>query len=144
MIQGAPSARSLNAPAQTRYIYSAWAFTGREVGCQGALLAALILLALPLLLVAAGRIKRLFVPNYAKVYVEQQARLLTVQTTYQQLSPLAPKVSRSMKIRNSPDNLTYAYRRPVDESASSAFSSVSPSKITERNMQLIDLETYVN
>ena len=136
---------------------------GREVGWQGALLAALILLALPLLLVAAGRIKRLFVPNYAKVYVEQQARLLTVQTTYQrdtykQFSPLAPKVSRSMKIRNSPDNITYAYRRPVDESedgkgsppgspssfSSSAFSSVSPSKTTKRNMQLIDLETYVN
>lgn len=137
---------------------------GGEVGWQGALPAALILLALPLLLVLAGRIKRLFVPNYAKVYVEQQARLLFVQTTYQrdvyqQFSPLAAKVSRSMKSRNSPDNITYAYRRPVNRSSedgkgsppgspssfsSSAFSAASPSKSTKRNMQLIDLESYVN
>eukprot|EP01036_Dinobryon_divergens_P029102 gene29102-38164_t len=137
---------------------------GREVGWQGALPATIILLAFPLLLVLVGRIKRLFVPNYAKIYVEQQARLLAVQTTYQrdvyqQFSPLAVKVSRSTKIRNSPDNITYAYRRPVDRSgedgkgsppgspssfSSSAFTAASPSKSTRRNMQLIDLESYVN
>ena len=138
--------------------YSLFVFDiiGRENGWQDGAAVAILMLLVPILLALFARFKGLCIPNYAKIYVEQQAKLLAVQTSYQkdlhkQFSPLA-RVTKSMKAWNSPDTISYNFRRKDDSPSPLAGKSGSPSlyalAITpsspKKNMQLIDLENYVN
>eukprot|EP00597_Dinobryon_sp_UTEXLB2267_P012204 CAMPEP_0170120172 /NCGR_PEP_ID=MMETSP0020_2-20130122/14958_1 /TAXON_ID=98059 /ORGANISM="Dinobryon sp., Strain UTEXLB2267" /LENGTH=395 /DNA_ID=CAMNT_0010349933 /DNA_START=638 /DNA_END=1825 /DNA_ORIENTATION=- len=132
---------------------------GRDGGWQAGLPVALIMLAVPVVLWLVNKFKGLCIPNYAKLHMEQQAKLLAVQLTYQkdvyrQFSPLAGRAPPNHQRPQSAANVTYAYRRwdssttlspqkPLGMTSNSSLSSVG-TKSKSKALQLIDLETYVN
>jgi hypothetical protein len=119
---------------------------------QSAAGAALVLLVLPLLLLLLAKAKALLLPNYAKLYVEEQAKLLAVQTSYQrdahkQFSPLGARPSPEQ--RKVAETVNYNFRvgdsaRSLSPLGISSHSSIGSASKGRRNIQIIDLEHYVN